>query len=299
MPVFESRPYRTASPASVNATITLLEPDVDLDSVSTAWVPGAPIKVGVEAAVSTQFWEEAGVTPADEPRLVISVMCAAAKATWRASEPVVADRPEGVSAAVEIDGEIAAGELLVSVWIAGPGRTGAGSAAESAHRGAKLWELPQAVRISPADERSAFPITVVSFLRTGRPSAPWLVETSTGAEPTWTVDAGVRLYLNNDMASSAAISTGTAEPHIFDLIRADIRTAVIEHFAGPDGGASATELEEVAEEMPESMAGLAVQSATAMGLSMAAALNHAREKPSLLAAYARESTRFYRGEAGA
>lgn len=297
MAVLESRPYRTALPGSVDIDVRILEPQCDAADLCRVWNPGGPIRIAVEARIAPTFWRETETSPWDGIVLVVRAVCLPARAAWRATAPVgSADPGEAVTAVVDIDGEIAAGELELEVWLAGPGRTIAQSVTDAIHPGAKLWQTSSPMRIGLDDDRSAFPTTILSFSSTGRPSAPWTVEVSAIAEPGWTVDASVLLLLNSDSPSAAAIADGTADEHIYALIRADIRMATILGLASCAEGSDSSELDALAAEVPESFAALGVQSAGAMSLSTGEALRMAVDDPVRLMAFARESTRFYREE---
>lgn len=295
MPVLESRPYRTALPSSVNVSIELVEPECSMEEIGRRWRPGQPIEVEVEASLDPAFWSETGIDPTQPVMLVVTATCLPARAAWRSVVPIGgADPNTPVRAAVVIDGSVVAGELLLECWIAGPGQTLAADQANAVHPGAKLWQQVSPLRISLEDSRSAFPTTVIAFLASGRPAVPWLVETVADAEPDWTIDASIRLLLNSDIPSSSTIADGSAEEHIYALIQADIRMAAIQGVSLPDSQKTASELEQIAEAVPESLAGLAVQSANSMGLTLARAMSLAKEDPTLLAGFARESARFYR-----
>lgn len=300
MAVLESRPYRTALPHSASASITLLEPDVSLEDLSTSWRPGLTIRIAVDIEVQASFWQETGASPWDGIILVASAVCLPARAAWRATAPIDAGRPEGaVRAVVEVDGEVVAGEVQLEVWLAGPGRTNTGGATDTLHLGAKLWQSAAPVRLVLTDDRSVFPTIVLPFASTGRPEVPWMVEYTGDAEPSWSVDASLRLCLNSRLASTARIAAGTVEGHIYELIRADIRMAAVRALAACSTGMSPDYLDALAAENPESLAGLGVQSAAAMGLTTAQALRMAVDDPLLLMAYSREASRFYREGEGA
>lgn len=300
MAVLESRPYRTALPHSASASISLLEPDVPIEDLSTSWRPGQTIRIAVDVEVRASFWQETGASPWDGVILVASAVCLPARAAWRSTAPIDASRPEAaVRVVVEVDGEVAAGEVQLEVWLAGPGRTNAGGATDSLHLGAKLWQSAAPVRLLLNDDRSAFPTIVIPFASTGRPEVPWTVEHAGDAEPGWSVDASLRLCLNSRLGSTARITAGTAENHIYELIRADIRMAAVRALAVCSTGMSPDDLDALAAEIPESLAGLGVQSAAAMDLTTAQALRMALDDPLLLMAHSREASRFYREGEGA
>lgn len=298
MAVLESRPYRTAQAGSVSYSVELLEPDCHLDEIASRWRPGEPIKIAVDATVGSAFWQETGVSPGEPVVLVASTTCLSARAVWRSESRVDGSGPPtDVRTIVEIDGEVAAGEIVLECWIAGPGRIQASGGDDVVHAGAKLWQSGDALRIPLDDTRAVFPTTVLGFRRSGRPAVPWLVETVADAEPGWTVDASIRLLVNSEIPSSAAVADGSAEEHIYALIRADIRAAAIQGIARSGSQMDAAEIEVLAAAQPESFAGLCTQSAGAMGISLAHAMSLAQEDPTLLASFSRESTLFYR-EAG-
>lgn len=297
MAILESRPYRTALRTSARAAIHVVDPDCSLEEVSESWHPGAPLRIAVDVEISESFWRETGLERRETVTLVATAACLPARAAWRGTAAVPpAGRGEPVRAVIDVDGEAVAGELLVDAWLTGTGRTFASGPREAFHPGAKLWQLESTVRVPLTDARSAFPTAVLSFRRSQRPAVPWVVETALDAEPAWTVDASMRLCLNSDVSSSTRIAAGTAEEHIYALIRAEIRAAAVHRIADCAELVTADQLDALALEIPESLAALACQSAAAMGLSTGEAIKMAKEDPMLLAAYARESTKFYRGE---
>lgn len=291
----ETRPFRAPTRSAVDVEVELVEPRVPIEALSVAWEPGHRIVLRVRAQLSSEFWDQTDIPSDEEVHLVGIVTCLPARTNWR-SMATFRESADGWTAEtlVEIDGNVVAVEILADGYVVGNGRTGSPDAARSVHVGAKLWQLPQPIRLSLEDERTAFPTTPISFGETGRRDVPWTVEITPDADPEWGIGSAIRLYINTDSGLASAIAEGTAAEDIFALIQSDIHLVVLHRLAGWRDTVSPARMEQIADVDPGTLAALGASIATGLGVPLGEALRLAREEPLELAARSRESLVFGR-----
>lgn len=291
----ETRPFRAPTTSAVDVEIELVEPRVPIEELATGWEPGRRIVLRVRAELSPRFWEQTDMPLDEKVHLVGIATCLPARANWR-SMAIFTHSGDGWTAEtlVEIDGNVVAVEVLADAYVVGNGRTGSPDPDRSVHVGAKLWQLPNPIRLPLEDERSAFPTTPISFGETGRRDVPWTIEVTPDADPKWSISSAIRLYLNTDSGLSVTIAEGTASEDVFALIQSDIHLVVFHRLAAWHDTVPPTLMEQIADVDPGTMAALGASIAEGLGIPLGEALRLAREEPLELVARSRESLAFGR-----
>lgn len=293
MAVFESRPYRTPSPRAVSVAVELTSPAVEMERIRDAWEPGQDLTLRYQATLSEEFWAQTGIEPGEDVRLVAIATCHPARMSWRSSRGFdLVDGDWRSELELEVDGAVVAVEVLLDVWIVGPGRTGNVDPARAVHAGAKLWQMSSPTKLKLEDEQPSFPTSAISFERTDRRDVPWSVELAADADPSWSISAAVRLYVNTDSHLTAQIVEGTADDDLFALIEADIHLAVLHRLARWKNSISPAEMQLTADSDHESLAALGASFAGSLGLQLNEALRLADDEPLELTARSREALRF-------
>lgn len=296
MAILESRPFLTPERASVKVDIEIVEPGIGRESLATAWEPGQQIKLKFLASLSESFWVQTQIEPDESVQLVGVASCLPARASWRTTANF--EKTEDgwqAESTLEIDGSVVAVEIRVDAWVVGPGRIVSENPHASNHAGARLWQLATAQVLKLEDNQATFPTTAISFERTGRLRTPWIVELNPSAEPDWTVDSAVRLYVNTDLPSASALLEGSMPDDYYSLIQSDIQFAVLHQLASWLDSIPATQIASTAETDYTSLAALGIQIAKGLGLPLVEALRLVVEEPTRLTYWFREAFRFGHG----
>lgn len=293
MPAIESRPYRVPDQQSVTVQVRTIAPAVEIDDIPDAWEPGQDLVFRITAELTPEFWDESGI-PQEEPVSLVGVVtCLAARTRWR--ETAQFARSGGTWSAaldIEVDGSAVAVEALVDVAVIGAGRTGHPDPARAVHRAARLWRLPNAIKVPFERLGEAFPTSAVSFSETGRRRIPWHVDVAHDAEPGWGLTSAVRLYVNTDLPGAERILDGSAERWIYQAIQADIYTATLFQLAAVRDGYSSSSIAECAESDVTSFAAFCSHVSAVLGFDLDTTLRLASEEPMQLIERAREASSF-------
>lgn len=295
MAIAESRPYRTPSPSSVAATLSVLSPTPDVENLSDAWTPGEDVVIRGSATLGDDFWAETMISPEEDVWLVGVAACAPARSRWRAQSRF--QESDGIWAAeIELTahgGELAV-ELTADLWVVGPGRTGSPSAAHAVHRSAKLWQLSSPISIRLESEASDFPTSASSFSATGRRAVPWIVEITPDAEPNWSISSSLRLFVNTDLEICHQIVEGTADEALYIQIQSDIHLAVLHQLGGWRDSIRIDRMLAVADDDLGSLAALGSSIAASLGLTLDEGCRLAHQDPIGLLSRSREALDLYR-----
>lgn len=295
MAVLESKPFLAPSRSSVTTELEVIEPASTIEDLSDVWEPGQRIVLRCRAELAPEFWTETGIPSSEPVMLVGNVTCLPARATWRSSAAFAEHGGRWFAETlVEIDGGVIAVEVLADTWVVGPARTGSEDPSNAIHSGAKLWQLPNPVKIQLENDDAAFPTTAISFAQTGRWDVPWIVEPSLDADPTHRVSSAIRLYVNSDSDLAGPILEGNAPEDIYALIQSDIHLVVFHLLANWRDAMSPQQMEDIAEQDHETLASLGTALARSIGLPLGEALRLAQEEPTRLIARSREALRFGR-----
>lgn len=293
MPVVESRPFLTPPYSSVSSTIELVGP-ASVDQLPEVWSPGNSIVVRGVAILRADFWATTGIPPSDEVLLVGVASCLAARSRWRAQALFVEEDGAWV-AKLELtaDGDELAVELAVDLWVVGNGRTGSADNGRSVHRGAKLWQRSGPLVIPLDHSEAGFPTSAVSFSATGRRAVPWSVDFVAEAEPHWSISSSLRLYVNSDLDTCAAIVDGSAGDDVYAAIGCDIHSAVLHHLGGWSDSLDIGRLELLADDDPGCLAALGTSISSSLGISIDEACRLARDSPMQLSLRSREVLSYF------
>lgn len=295
MAVLESRPFLAPSRGAVHVDVSLVEPATDIEHISGTWETGQRIVLRYRATLEDSFWAQTSI-PREEPVLLVGlVTCLPARARWR--HDCTFRLRDGIWEAetlVEVDGSVAAVELVADAWIVGPGRTSSEDPEAAIHSGAKLWQLAVPIRLALVSDIAAFPTTAISFAETGRRDVPWTVEISPDAEPHWSVSSSMRLYVNTDSDLGPSLVDGTASEDMYTLIQSDIHLAVLYQLAIWRDSVPIPRMQAQAESDVACLAAFGATLAQSLGLPLNEALRAAREEPLSLVARSREALSFGR-----
>ncbi|MGP9695019.1 hypothetical protein ACT3TZ_10425 [Brachybacterium sp. AOP25-B2-12] len=275
--------------------MSLIEPATEIERISELWETGQRIVLRLRATLEDDFWEQTSILR-DEPVLLVGlVTCLPARANWRRDSTFrLHDGIWEAETLVEVDGSVAAVELIADAWIVGPGRTGSQDPSTAIHAGAKLWQLSSPIKLALASDTAAFPTTAISFAETGRRDVPWSVEISPEAEPHWSVSSSMRLYVNTDSELGPRLVDGTAAEDMYTLIQSDIHLAVLYQLAIWRDAVPLPRMQAQAESDPVSLAAFGATLAQGLGLPLNEALRAAREEPLSLVTRSREALSFGR-----
>lgn len=298
MPIVESRPFLTPPQHAVTSTIELCAPVSDVESLQEAWIPGEDISLRGAASFSSDFWEATKI-PIHEPVSLVAVAyCLSAKSRWRAhSEFTEKDGAWIAEVNLIVDGSQAAVELAVDLWVVGNGRTGSVDRDRAIHHGAKLWQRSAPLVLSLERNTADFPTSAISFTSTGRRAVAWSVECVAEAEPHWSISSSVRIYVNSDIETCAAIVDGSAGAYMYAAIACDIHLEVLHHLGGWRDSFASDRLDLLAVEDAGCLAALGAGIASSLGLSIDEACRLAREAPLQLAYRSRENLDYFRTRA--
>lgn len=296
MAILESRPFLTPERGAVKVDIQIVEPTTGSSSLATVWEPGQQIKLKYRATLNESFWAQTQIEPDEVVQLVGIASCLPARASWRTTARF--EKVEGkwqAESTLEIDGSVIAVEIKIDAWVVGSGRIVSEDPYAAHHAGAKLWQLdtPQILKLE--DSHAAFPTTAISFERTGRLQAPWVIELNPSAEPDWRVDSSVRLYINTDLPSASALLDGSMPDDYYSLIQGDIQFAVLYQLASWADSIPATQIASIAVADYTTLAALGMHVSNTLGLPLAEALRLIVEEPVKLIYRSREAFQFGRG----
>ncbi|MBV0895968.1 hypothetical protein [Microbacterium sp. NC79] len=298
MATVESLPYRTPSPSTVTAMVTLIEPDVELSDLTSAWVPGSDLRFGIRLAISNDFYEQSALSPeADEIAAYVVATCLASRTSWREKLAIRSYSGGGTVAdgLVILDGELLADEVSLDVWVVGPGLlpTLAGSAS-GRHEAAKLWRMSPPLTLSLEDTSAGFPTSAVSFQATYRRDTPWAVESPQDAGPEWSISSAVRLFINTDSPLCESLLSGEADSTLFQSMQVDIHLVVLHRLASWRDTISADQMIQIATADDGCLAALGVAIAGSMGLELADGMRMVTEDLAELLTRSREQVTFGR-----
>lgn len=294
MAVIESRPYLTPSANSVEATISLVPDDLDIERIRQDWTPGDDLTFRCIASLEDSFWTETLIDQGEDISLVVVVACTSARARWRAQAPFEAmDGLWRAELDLVVDGGEIAVDLTADVWVVGPGRTGSGNAAHAVHQGAKLWQRNSPMWIPLERANADFPTSALSFSVTGRRAVPWSVETAPDSEPHWSISGSVRLYVNTDLEICHSIVEGTASGDVYSAITCDIHLAVLHQIGSWRDSVNGAALEATVDDDHGCLAAMGANIALSLGLTLDEACRLAIEDPLGLVVRSRESVMYY------